>query len=244
MNNKNSFTEYNDNHNITVSTPINIPAVKKRTGSVPELNHNNYHKQVHKDYIKLYKSLKNYKLENPKKSHNIATFFRGLDSDSYTLNIKKEKFQPTSVDDYNYKIVFNLNKNWLSLYTDFILLDALTTDKILVECNGKHIYKESPVYMGENYGFLLSRPNLLPLISLPILKFELIIYIKSKNPNPKLLYTEIKPSPDIQAIFCLIKDWHIVVNSNTIFFGDEYETVNNIWDVLKSIEHPLEFKSI
>lgn len=227
-----------------MSEPINIPGRRqsqsyRNSGSIISPNQT-------QDF-NIYKIIKKYKDDNEDNIYNMSNFFQQLSTDNYTLTVNKDKFhalkQFITIGDreYNYNINFNINRNWLSLYTDFILINAETVDRVAIICNNQIIYQKDFDYTNETKGFFLSRPNVLPLLTMPLLNFKMSIFIYSQSAKTRLLYSEIKIKPEkheLQSIICLLNKWYIVIDGKKIFFYPEHTNcicIDNVWEILNNI---------
>ena len=128
----------------------------------------------------------------------------------------------------------------LSLFTDFVIVGAGTgtVNKIRVVLNDRIVYDEAKKYNTETVGFFLTRPNVLPVLTLPLLSFKLTILVAvagAPQKTPKLLYNEIKVKSDMNLAMNMLKNWYLDDNVSKLFFktyDDDHQLVDDTWDFL------------
>jgi len=187
--------------------------------------------------IELFKTLKT--TVKPAQVFNLTNFFKGLNANQYVSTVKRDSFIPIQNPgggEYTHKIDFQYNRNFLSLYTDFILSIPGKVNRITVLLNDCTVYDETHEITVETFGFFLSRPNVLPMVCQNLLKFKLTIWVWATQ-APKLIYTEIKTKPDITLILNILQQWYIKDGENTLCFYDvdDPEIVDNTWEWLCNI---------
>lgn len=190
--------------------------------------------------IELYNALKTARV--PGHIYNITNFFQRLSSNQYVLHVKNDRFhefkQKIFGEYYTHKLDFHYNRNMLSLYTDFILSGIKNDTRIMVVMNGNVVYNHHT--SGEDiHSFFLTRPNVLPLITAPVLSFTLTIYLNTTAEKPKLIYSEIKTKPNINLVLNLLERWYLTDGKETLFItppGHEDTTlVPDTWQYLLTI---------
>lgn len=224
-----------------MSQPINIPGRRNSTthransfgkSESPYFNtippDNNY------TNIELFKALKT--TVKPNHVFNLTNFFKALDTKQYVSTIKHGTFTPIQGSEYTHKIDFQYNRNFLSLFTDFILSVPGKVNRVTVMLNNSIVYDETHEMNVDTFGFFLSRPNVLPMMCQNILSFGLTILV-SASQCPKLIYTEIKTKPDVTLILNILNRWYLKDGENVLFFGasDTFEMIDDTWEWLYNI---------
>jgi len=196
--------------------------------------------------IQLWQAIKECQKEHPNNIYNLTNFFQGLKASEYVVTSKKDRFVAISAGmpnphQFTHKLDFHLNRNMLSSFTDFTLMNGGTTTHIQAVLNDTIVYDDKDKYKVEAVNFFISRPNLLPIVALPIISFKLTIYIKSTGITPKLMFNEIKMLPDINMVLNLLEHWYLIDGNNKrLYFGqpeDEFQVVENTWGFLCSFSN-------